>query len=80
MKRLIVAGVLATLTGYAAALEFDEADFDQDGQVTEKEAIAVGIYPDEFTEADGDDNGSLDMTEYSAVISQIEEQDAIQLQ
>jgi hypothetical protein len=77
-RRLIVAVALATLTGYAAAFEFEEADLDQDGQVTEDEAISVGVYPEEFTEADGDNNGSLDMTEYSGLISQIEEQDAVQ--
>jgi len=70
MKRFITLTVLG-FAGLAFAQEplppFEEADSNQDGQISRTEAAAVeGL---DFDTADSDQNGSLDRTEYMAAAS-----------
>ena len=74
MKKLLLAGAMATfsMAAYAQTIDFTTADANGDGVVTMEEAMAVlpSVSPDTLKGADTDGDGVLSPQEYEALASQ----------
>lgn len=74
MKKLLLAGAMATfsLAAYAQAVDFSTADANGDGVISMEEAMVVlpSASPDALKGADTDGDGVLSPEEYEALASQ----------
>lgn len=64
---ILAALVLVSGTVFAGGEKFAEMDIDKDGVVSIEEATAAGLSEDDVNAADANQDGQLDVVEFSAL-------------